>query len=410
MAVVARRDAGVHAAAVLVEEMVADGLPVVVLDTKGTWHGIRRATDRLQPGLPVQVFGGAQGGVEVRHTAGGLVADCAVGLSRPLVVDLSGMPKEAAVLFVNGFVAELRRRTPRAMHLVFDDARTFLDESNPDGVTALLELLSGEGLGRVGATVVTDSPRHIDRRVLACADALVAGPIDDRSDQDVVWRWMESRSDRKTATRIVESLARLPANQAWVCSTEWLGSCQRLTLRPRATCAALPEQNPWSPAPPQSHAAAAELLRLQSRLGDALGPAMPEPTVLPRPAAVEPRRAKPARDERVKPRRGRPVAELVLAGSEKLALEQYAAQQGARAAVAQRARIILACAEGRLNGEVARELGITIQMVGRWRRRFVERRLEGLLRVESVPAGPRFRERTRRAATPASRTHDLSRT
>jgi transposase len=43
-----------------------------------------------------------------------------------------------------------------------------------------------------------------------------------------------------------------------------------------------------------------------------------------------------------------------------------------------RARIVLLCADGRLNGDVATELGTSIQMVGRWRRRFVQGRLSGL--------------------------------
>lgn len=46
--------------------------------------------------------------------------------------------------------------------------------------------------------------------------------------------------------------------------------------------------------------------------------------------------------------------------------------------VALRARIVLLCADGLSNAAVARKLGTTSQRVGRWRRRFVERRLDGL--------------------------------
>jgi transposase len=56
--------------------------------------------------------------------------------------------------------------------------------------------------------------------------------------------------------------------------------------------------------------------------------------------------------------------------------------------LAQRARIILACAEGKTNTAVAAELGITKQMVGKWRTRFVEQRLDGLL-DEPRPGAPR---------------------
>jgi transposase len=56
--------------------------------------------------------------------------------------------------------------------------------------------------------------------------------------------------------------------------------------------------------------------------------------------------------------------------------------------LALRARIVLACAEGRDNTEVAAEVGVTHQTVGKWRRRFIDRRLDGLL-DEPRPGGPR---------------------
>jgi hypothetical protein len=46
--------------------------------------------------------------------------------------------------------------------------------------------------------------------------------------------------------------------------------------------------------------------------------------------------------------------------------------------LALRAKIVLACAEGQTNQEVAEQLGIWPQTVGKWRGRFVAKRLEGL--------------------------------
>jgi transposase len=48
-------------------------------------------------------------------------------------------------------------------------------------------------------------------------------------------------------------------------------------------------------------------------------------------------------------------------------------------ALALRARIVLACAEGQDNKVVAARQRVTKQMVGKWRARFVEQRLDGLL-------------------------------
>src|SRR5574341_1234394 len=56
--------------------------------------------------------------------------------------------------------------------------------------------------------------------------------------------------------------------------------------------------------------------------------------------------------------------------------------------LARRARLVLACAEGFDNKTVARRLRVTPGTVGKWRSRFVTRRLEGLL-DEPRPGAPR---------------------
>ncbi len=63
----------------------------------------------------------------------------------------------------------------------------------------------------------------------------------------------------------------------------------------------------------------------------------------------------------------------------------------------ERARIVLACATGKPNKQVAEELGVTIPTVGKWRTRFAEQRLSGLRDSErsgKPPTyGPEFRNR-----------------
>jgi len=87
-------------------------------------------------------------------------------------------------------------------------------------------------------------------------------------------------------------------------------------------------------------------------------------------------------------RTGRPIAPLSLAAEERERLEEWARRPKTAQALAQRSRIVLACATGRSNLAVASNLGITHQTVGKWRQRFLERRLDGLL-DEPRPGAPR---------------------
>ena len=86
--------------------------------------------------------------------------------------------------------------------------------------------------------------------------------------------------------------------------------------------------------------------------------------------------------------RGRPKAKLGVAPGERRALERWARRRTTAQALALRAKIVLRCGSGRDNKDVAQELRVTPQMVGKWRQRFIERRLDGLL-DEPRPGAPR---------------------
>src|SRR5215212_6397432 len=86
--------------------------------------------------------------------------------------------------------------------------------------------------------------------------------------------------------------------------------------------------------------------------------------------------------------RGRPKAALVLTEDERQTLERWARRPTSSQALAQRCRMVLGCAAGKPNKQVAAEVGVWPQTVGVWRRRFIERRLDGLV-DEPRPGGPR---------------------
>jgi transposase len=78
------------------------------------------------------------------------------------------------------------------------------------------------------------------------------------------------------------------------------------------------------------------------------------------------------------PRPGRSKPDLVLTEAERAQLTRWARRAKTAQFLALRAKIVLRCAEGGTNKQVAAELGIAQATVNRWRSRFIADRLDGL--------------------------------
>jgi transcriptional regulator with XRE-family HTH domain/DNA-binding CsgD family transcriptional regulator len=75
---------------------------------------------------------------------------------------------------------------------------------------------------------------------------------------------------------------------------------------------------------------------------------------------------------------GRPKADLVLSDEERETLQRWARRPKSPQSLALRAKIVLACAEDKTNQQVGAELSCNPVTVGKWRQRFVDKRLKGL--------------------------------
>ena len=85
---------------------------------------------------------------------------------------------------------------------------------------------------------------------------------------------------------------------------------------------------------------------------------------------------------------GRPKDALILMDDERQKLQSWARRATSSQRLALRAKIVLACVDEALNKDVAWRLKVRAATVGKWRTRFLERRLDGLT-DEPRPGAPR---------------------
>lgn len=87
-------------------------------------------------------------------------------------------------------------------------------------------------------------------------------------------------------------------------------------------------------------------------------------------------------------KRGRPKRIVELTEGQREELERWTRRSTTAQALALRARVVLACADGGDDGDVAERTGVCRTTIGKWRRRFIAKGMDGLL-DEPRPGAPR---------------------
>lgn len=236
VAVLANRGSGKSATARrLVEQMHRAGLPVVVLDVKGDWWGIRSSADGLGPGLPFVIFGGEHADVPLEATAGDLLADMIVDDRVPAILDMSSMSKTQARSFATAFAERLYRRNRDPLHVVIEEADVLVPQRASADTARLLgamEDLAKRGRSRgIGLTLCSQRGQEVSKSVLELMETVVllrmTGPRTIKAAQD----WIRVNADDDTQARaVIASLPELHVGEAWVWSPAFLRLLKRVRI------------------------------------------------------------------------------------------------------------------------------------------------------------------------------------
>ncbi len=221
--ILAKKGAGkTSAAVVLLEEMHQAGVPVVVVDPKGDWYGVRTSADGRSPGLPIPVLGGRHGDIPLDATAGELVADQLVDRQLSAILDVSEFTKAEQRRFLRAFGDRFYRRADRTpTHFILEECHEYLPQQVRGENAALVEtwqriVKQGRFKG-LGVTMASQRSAAVNKDVLTQIDNLFVLRTTAPQDRDAIKAWIDIHTDSKT---ILAELPTLQTGECWLWQPE----------------------------------------------------------------------------------------------------------------------------------------------------------------------------------------------
>lgn len=211
---------------VLVEWLLAQGLPVCILDPKGDWFGLKSSADGRSPGFPLVIFGGEHADIPLNPHAGASVAELIFTGNRPCLIDLRGwMPKDRTRFFID-FASTVFKVTRGTRYLVIDEVHNFAPKGkvmSPEAGEMLhwANRLASEGRG-LGLTLLAASqrPQKVHNDLLTSCETLIGCRVIHKADRDAIKDWIDGCADPTLGKQVLGELATMPRPEAWVWSPE----------------------------------------------------------------------------------------------------------------------------------------------------------------------------------------------
>ena len=231
VAILARKRMGKsNTAKVLVEQLFRASQPVVVVDPKGDWWGLRSSRDGKGPGLPIVVLGGEHGDVPLEATGGELVARLVVEQRVSVVLDLSIFRKHEVATFMAAFLETLYRlkaketyRTP--VMLAIDEADAIAPQKPAPNEARMLgaaeDIVRRGGQRGIGVILVSQRAAVLNKNVLTQASILIALGTTGSQDLDALDEWIKKHGKAEERAQLMGAIAMLPRGTAWVWAPGW---------------------------------------------------------------------------------------------------------------------------------------------------------------------------------------------
>lgn len=221
---------------IFVEHLLRAGEPVIILDVKGDWWGIKSSANGKEPGFPVVIFGGKHADLPLNAAAGKELAEVVCSGNRPCVIDMRGLShRDRSQLFID-FVSTAYRINKGKRYIVISEVHNFAFKGkvfSPQAGEMLhwANTLASEGRG-LGLTVLADSQRgqKVHNDFLTSMETLIACKVIHKSDRDAIKDWIDGCADIEVGKQVLASLAQLKKPEAWMWCPEIDYGPERVTF------------------------------------------------------------------------------------------------------------------------------------------------------------------------------------
>jgi len=229
---------------VIVEGLLEESRPMVVIDPLDVWWGLRSSTGGSRAGFKVVVCGGEHGDLPLAEGDGATLADFVVEHQVPLVLSLRHLRKAAQQRFVTSFAEQLYHRKGETKHrvpllVVIDEADSFVPQrvgGNEARMVGAIEDLVRRGRSAgIGVLMISQRAASINKDVLTQIELLIAHRHTSPQDRSALKAWIEANDDAGRQTKFLESLSSLSLGEAWFWSPGWLKLFQKVSVRARKT-------------------------------------------------------------------------------------------------------------------------------------------------------------------------------
>lgn len=231
----------------LVEQLLAAGQQVIILDPKGDAHGLRTLADGTQPGFGIPILGGNRGDGQIDPESGERIAAEVLATRSSLLLDTSFLRQGEFLKFTGAFLEAVYRGKARTenqqpLHVVIDEADLVMAQRPAKGaqqLTGAAEDLVRRGRQRgIGCTMISQRPAVISKSCLSQVQIMVALRTTAPGDLLALKSWVLAYADDEAVKAFMSSVSSLQRGEAWVFSPAWPtpdGIRQRVRILPITT-------------------------------------------------------------------------------------------------------------------------------------------------------------------------------